>query len=265
MENQILSAESIKRSFDVARHLLRTQGENDESFASRNYGDGNLDRFRARLLAIGFSGREKVLDLGCGYGQWSIVASEMNQQVLGLDIDPGRISFCKEIASELGVGNLSFEQGDLKSLADDEGFDAIFMFSVLPWLPWKEALPMAIKHLAKNGLLYFNANDLGWLLHNIIDNPRLSSDFESRTWALRSIALTDEYERTGNFNQTSPRDSLYIPHERILDLLKTLPVEIVGFGGEGTLSINGIEKPSPFFPSEAYGQTAVYEFLCRKL
>ena len=44
---------------------------NDKLFIQRVFSKG-LDSYINRLEAIGFTKKSKVLDAGCGYGQWSI-------------------------------------------------------------------------------------------------------------------------------------------------------------------------------------------------
>ena len=41
-----------------------------------------------RLIGIGFNDQGKVLDAGCGYGQWSIAIESLNNDVVGIDMEP---------------------------------------------------------------------------------------------------------------------------------------------------------------------------------
>ena len=56
----------------------------DFDFFNRVYGSDNSD-YLVRIKMIGFEKMNKVLDYGCGYGQWSIALSSNNNQVFSVD------------------------------------------------------------------------------------------------------------------------------------------------------------------------------------
>lgn len=103
------------------------------------------DSGEALLPRIGVSQGLKVLDLGCGDGTTAVPAAKLGADVLGVDIARNLVEAGNRRATDLGLANLSFRQGDatnLHSLADHE-FDltiSIFgaMFAPKPFEVAKE-------------------------------------------------------------------------------------------------------------------------------
>jgi len=63
-----------------------------------------------------FSGKEKVLDSGCGPGLVSLYLAEFVGQISGVDLTPAMVNLAAETASKSGIANASFVQGDMTSL-----------------------------------------------------------------------------------------------------------------------------------------------------
>src|SRR6266487_4666338 len=51
----------------------------------------DLDIYRRRLKMIQFVGLDKVLDAGCGNGQWTLCLCESNKYVFGIDVSDTRV------------------------------------------------------------------------------------------------------------------------------------------------------------------------------
>ena len=87
----------------------------------------------------------KVLDLGCGDGTTAVPAAQLGADVLGVDIASNLVAAGKARAEELGLTNLSFQEGDATDLneLDDESFDLVIsifgaMFAPKPFDVAKE-------------------------------------------------------------------------------------------------------------------------------
>jgi SAM-dependent methyltransferase len=79
----------------------------------------------------------RVLDVGCGHGTITVGLAETVApgQVVGIDLDAGRIEAAKALASDRGIDNLEFRVGDLTSLPfPAESFDAVFEHTVFMYL-----------------------------------------------------------------------------------------------------------------------------------
>ncbi len=75
----------------------------------------------------------KVLDAGCGFGQYSyfIAKKFKNSEVLGIDINEQRINECEKFARRNEIENLKFELADLTKLDQSEKFDLILAIDVM--------------------------------------------------------------------------------------------------------------------------------------
>jgi len=61
---------------------------------------------------IGISPGMKVLDLGCGDGTTAVPAAKLGADVLGVDIASNLVAAGNRRASELGLTNCRFQEGD---------------------------------------------------------------------------------------------------------------------------------------------------------
>ncbi|HEY4621295.1 MAG TPA: methyltransferase domain-containing protein, partial [Gaiellaceae bacterium] len=82
---------------------------------------------------------ERVLDLGCGAGTDSLVASLMvgpEGSVTGLDMTPEMLEKAWAGAEELGAGNMTFVEGEAERLPfDDAKFDVVISNGVIDLIP----------------------------------------------------------------------------------------------------------------------------------
>jgi SAM-dependent methyltransferase len=74
---------------------------------------------------VGVEEGQDVLDLGCGDGTTAVPAAQRGANVLGVDISENLVAAGNARAEALGLGNLSFQEGDASRLdgLDDERFD----------------------------------------------------------------------------------------------------------------------------------------------
>jgi SAM-dependent methyltransferase len=76
---------------------------------------------------IGVTDGLRVLDLGCGDGTTAVPSAQLGADVLGVDISSNLVAAGNRRAEELGLTNLSFQEGDASDLRDldDESFDLV--------------------------------------------------------------------------------------------------------------------------------------------
>jgi SAM-dependent methyltransferase len=144
-----------------------------------------LDYYLARLDYLGLTQGARVLDAGCGMGQWSIALSRRFRDVDGIDSDSRRISLAQALAANMQARNCAFRAGELETLPyPDEHFDAVFCYGVLMFTHMPSSLREFRRVLNPNGRFYLNANSWGWYAHLLKDVPR------NRLPALRFIRNT---------------------------------------------------------------------------
>lgn len=68
--------------------------------------------------------RGKVLDVGCGAGEHTILLTRLGYDVLGIDYSPNAIDQARENAAAKGV-DARFDVGDAMNLPDDPAYDTI--------------------------------------------------------------------------------------------------------------------------------------------
>ena len=81
----------------------------------------------ALVASLGIQKGFKVLDLGCGDGTTAVPEARLGADVLGVDIARNLVEAGNRRAKELGLANLSFQEGDATDLAGlkDKSFDLV--------------------------------------------------------------------------------------------------------------------------------------------
>jgi arsenite methyltransferase len=86
---------------------------------------------------------ERVLDLGCGAGTDSLIASQMvgaEGRVTGIDMTPQMLAKARSAAEEMGVANVEFVEADAEQLPfADAAFDVVVSNGVIDLIPDKDA------------------------------------------------------------------------------------------------------------------------------
>jgi SAM-dependent methyltransferase len=79
----------------------------------------------ALVAGLGIGEGTRMLDLGCGDGTTAIPAARTGADVLGVDIAANLVAAGNERATELGLDNVRFEEGDASDLngIEDGSFD----------------------------------------------------------------------------------------------------------------------------------------------
>jgi len=80
------------------------------------------------LATAGVSAGMRVLDLGCGAGDVSMLAGKLvgpTGGVVGIDRDPGVLAVASQRAAESGVANISFVNSTIETYVDSQPFDAL--------------------------------------------------------------------------------------------------------------------------------------------
>lgn len=123
------------------------------------------DDFTERLLvSSGIKQGMRVLDVGCGRGDVSVIAARLvgdSGEVLGFDISLPALTAAKSFAAENHAQNITFIQADISQLPADIGkFDAIIGRRVLMYLPDALSAINNLKpFLQSGGIFVFQESD----------------------------------------------------------------------------------------------------------
>lgn len=120
----------------------------------------NFVVFPALLKVIGKVKHKKILDLGCGFGDLSILMAKKGANVVGIDISEKWIDMCK--SKYIHIKNLDFIVADGSDLQQfkNETFDFVIMNMVLLNVPTIDKVKMIFKEISrilkKSGQLIFS-------------------------------------------------------------------------------------------------------------
>ena len=110
--------------------LMEAFGDGEERFWYTSIERGN------GLWLTGINGESVILDLGCGTGVLSLVASKIARLVYAVDPNIDRVRLLKLRVESEGIENVVFAVADEKSLPfEPETFDLIILNGVLEWIP----------------------------------------------------------------------------------------------------------------------------------
>jgi SAM-dependent methyltransferase len=94
--------------------------------------------------------RGRVLDLGCGFGLFSLYYATTRPalSVEGFDRNPRRIAMARAAAARLGLPNVRYEVGDVMDFCGGERFDAAYMLDIVHHIPPHAVRPL-VEHVAR--------------------------------------------------------------------------------------------------------------------
>jgi 2-polyprenyl-3-methyl-5-hydroxy-6-metoxy-1,4-benzoquinol methylase len=115
--------------------------------------------FRRALDSLPAFQPRRILDAGCGFGDYSFYLAQRYPaaQVLGLDMDQARIERNRTVATALGLANVIFEPQDLTTLDGATNFDLVIAIDVLEHIALQEqALNRLSQALVPGGIAFIH-------------------------------------------------------------------------------------------------------------
>lgn len=158
-------------------YLFTRNADEDERLFTQG---GLLDPITRRLLiTAGIQPGWRVLDLGSGAGNLSLLAADLVGQdgsVVGVDRDPDAVERANRRAVSQGRTNIAFRTGDVSDLGGlGEDFDAVIGRLVLMYVPDPAAaIRQAADRVRSGGLICLQEADMSY------------------TWASPSMPLWDQ-------------------------------------------------------------------------
>lgn len=137
-----------------------------------------LSYFRDRVKNIGISG-QRVLDAGCGTGNWSFGLLSVFDEVYGIDYVKERTDLCTHIAGKYGIDKTAFREGNiLETGFPDDFFDVVFCFGVIivPQTPLDVALKEFRRVVKPGGEIFICLNAPGWAYYLASSDAQARSD-----------------------------------------------------------------------------------------
>ncbi|MCW5716767.1 MAG: methyltransferase domain-containing protein [Bauldia sp.] len=152
----------MNKVFEATSYLL---GDTERELArlirqAALFSDFTRDVFRKAGIAPGM----RVLDVGCGVGDVSMIAAGLvgpGGSVVGIDRSPAALEIARSRVEREGLSQIRFEQANLHEL-EDEGFDAVVGRFILIHLPDPAAsLRSLARRVRRGGVLAFVEMDIG--------------------------------------------------------------------------------------------------------
>lgn len=109
---------------------------------------GRLDRYPLPDLPLPAGEGRLLVDVGCGWGRWSLAASAKGYRAIGVDPSLGAVMAARRVAAQLGAP-AHFVVGDARCLPLRSGrVDVTYSYSVLQHLPRRDAA-RAVEEMAR--------------------------------------------------------------------------------------------------------------------
>ncbi|MCP2336569.1 class I SAM-dependent methyltransferase [Actinomadura rupiterrae] len=186
------------------------------------------------LNALGDVAGKRVLELGCGAGQWARSLAAEGASVVGLDLSEAQLAAA---AGAMGTDRYSLVQGAAERLPfADGGFDLVFCdHGGLSWAPPDQAVPEVARVLRSGGRLVFNVTSPWFEACYDEEAERVTTTFQRDYFGMNTIAEGDgaiSYQLTyGDWIRVLRGAGLVID-----DLIEPRP---------GAGSLNGFNKTDP--------------------
>ena len=232
----------------------------DVDFLKRVY-NTPLTTYRERFRHLGFVDMDRVLDAGCGFGQWTLALSP-ETEVVGLDTTPQRVRTASYIADHNEVPNRDFCVGDISTLPfESNSFDGIFSYSVVYFADLERVAEEWYRVLRPGGRAYLCTNGVGKYLHDIVHNPNPSADFSPRRFAVQTL-LNTMRGRTEELSMET--GACAMRPSRVRRTLAAAGFEEIRLAGEGELSERPDGDPHSFYDGTYLGLPRVFEAMVTK-
>ncbi len=150
-------------SYDPAQERLRERYLNaKKTSASSHASTSHKDFMRElqRLTALSqLTPGQRILDLGCGLGQWTVYLAKDGFDAYGVDLDPDFIDQGRLKAQEAGV-NVNFTCAPAERLPFEDGFFSgiICNYALEHVADWKGTLREIGRVLGPGGVAYLSTN-----------------------------------------------------------------------------------------------------------
>lgn len=113
-----------------------------------------------KFFVDNISGKDTVLDIGCGNGALTYDVAKKAQKAVGIDLNKKNIETCR---NRFSLGNIEFIHGDALTNLPDERFDVIILSNVLEHIDKRVEFLKSLKRLASKFLIRVPMLNRSWI------------------------------------------------------------------------------------------------------
>jgi ubiquinone/menaquinone biosynthesis C-methylase UbiE len=251
----------VKLPIDISSPLISSMDDHSQAIYQRMY-SGDMGRYESRLKAIGFVSKDRVLDAGCGFGQWSVALARLNRSVEAVEINRQKLDVLNKIRKVMRCDNIYLTRCSVDFLPFCSGsLDAIFSYSVVYNTDYVATLREFHRVLRSGGILYIGTNGPGWYLYNLICSHNPAINFNPRVYAVKSFINTVEYLLTGKYKEGK---ALVMFPTRTVQHMKEIGYKDIKTAGDGCINLGTVSELRPFYAEKYMGIINVFEVLAYK-
>jgi len=212
--------------------------------------------YKERIKAVGFYDLERVLDAGCGFGQWSLGLAAQNNRVFAVDIDPVRVWWAARLAQARGLSEkIAFSAADLCHLPFPPAYlDAVFCYGVMMFRDENQVLAEFSRVLKPGGKLYATSTGMGNYLNFILRRALAERKLFYLKNGLKNICNT----------WLGHKDKVhYVSERQVRRAADRAGLAISHFQAEGTINF-GSSQVKPIYQGRYFGALGVFDMLAVK-
>ncbi len=220
--------------FDALKKLALTH--NDSSYADV-VTQVPYSYYVERVKDLDLKNQKVVVDVGCGFGQWSAALAQFNDNVIGIDINKNRVEIGNALLKEANISNAKLNLGNALNLElEDQSVDIVFCYGVVMFVDFAKAIKEFRRVLKTGGLLYINSNGKGWWFN--LAKTHFCKNKNVRNAALKGFLM-------GHLPAVTPNSSSL---KTIGKKMRNLGFEIISKGYDGTIT----SDPKKFVDRQFY-------------
>ena len=238
------------------RGLVRSAAPVDPEYEQFVYQWG-LPYLDDRPEMVGFTGASRVLDAGCGLGNWTLALARHNREVVAVDSQAGMRERTRHTCDAAGCGNVEVLPGLLENCGFEENqFDLIWCSLLLEYVDREKMMSNFSRWLKPGGRIYVSTNAEGrWVV-------KMLAGIADLNWQLASISF-----RTLVKGEQRGRVPNFLAKNRAAQHCEAIGLDLVGVAAEGCLDLRDVteQRERPMFPKRLFGVLDQnIEFVARK-
>ena len=173
----------------IERAIINQSLSKFESLFLRRIYNQDLDPYIGRLAKYeNLQNHSLILDLGSGFGQWSMALSKYNSHIVSLELELPRLKVQDNLVQNLELKNISLCNSNMVHLPfSKDTFDCIYAYSSIYFEDHTKVLNEISRVLKHQGTVYLNVNSFGWYIKNLFARNRKYGEYNIRLMAFKSI------------------------------------------------------------------------------